>query len=107
MARWLLLAALCAVAAPAAALRCGTSIVTEGDSTLLLRKHCGPPTQIDRYQGRTPVRGYDPFGGGWYIDYVVEPYEVWTYNFGPSRFITRIRVRNGIVESIETGGYGY
>ena len=62
---------------------------------------------MDHYQGRSPIRAYDPYRGGWYVDYVVEPYEVWTYNFGPSRFITRIRVRNGIVESIETGGYGY
>jgi hypothetical protein len=107
MRRWLLLACLCTLATPAAALRCGTEIVSEGDSSLLLRKRCGSPTQIDRYQDSVPVRRYDAFAGDWYTDYVANPYEIWTYNFGPSRFITRIRVRNGIVESIETGGYGY
>jgi hypothetical protein len=107
MRRWLLLLCLCVVAAPAAALRCGTQIVSKGDSSLLLRERCGPPTQIDRYEGQVPLDRYDPFTGQWYLDYGTDPYEIWTYNFGPSRFITRVRIRKGIVESIETGGYGF
>jgi len=102
-----LLAWLCIGIEPALALRCGTEIVSEGDSTLLLRKLCGELAQIDRDRKSVPVRSYDPYTGRWYTDYAAEPYEVWTYNFGPSRFITRIQVRGGVVESIETGGYGY
>jgi len=105
--RLIALLCLCAIAAPAWSLRCGNDIVSEGDSVLLLRERCGPPTRVDRYEGKSAIERYDVFTGRYVIEYVADPYEVWTYNFGPSRFITRIRVRDGVVKSIETGGYGF
>jgi hypothetical protein len=33
--------------------------------------------------------------------------EVWTYNFGPSRLMQRIRFENGVVVKIESLGYGF
>jgi hypothetical protein len=32
---------------------------------------------------------------------------VWTYNYGPSRFIDYVRIENGKVRKIYSGGYGY
>lgn len=41
-------------------------------------------------------------------DAVVEvPVEVWTYNFGPYKLMRRVRFVDGLVEEIETLGYGY
>jgi len=33
--------------------------------------------------------------------------EIWTYNYGPSRFLDYVRLENGIVRKIYSGGYGY
>ena len=35
------------------------------------------------------------------------PVEVWTYNFGPYKLMRRVRFVDGLVEEIETLGYGY
>jgi hypothetical protein len=88
-------------------LRCGGDIVSEGDSALALRGRCGEPAQVDRYENRTPIERYDRVLGRYVLEYASDPYEIWTYNFGPRRFITRVTVRKGIVKGIETGGYGF
>ena len=33
--------------------------------------------------------------------------ETWTYNFGPNKLMRRVRFVDGIVEEVETLGYGY
>ena len=98
------------VAGPAHALRCGSGIVSEGDSTYDLTKRCGQPARVERVDARTvnqPV--YDSAGrsAGYMPVPVSEPYEVWIYNFGPNRFMSNIAVRNGRVVKIEQTGYGY
>jgi len=35
------------------------------------------------------------------------PVDIWTYNFGPYKLMRRIRFVDGVVEEIETLGYGY
>ena len=35
------------------------------------------------------------------------PVESWVYNFGPNKFMRKVRFENGIVADIETLGYGY
>ncbi len=107
MFRLILLLCLCGVAAPAWSLRCGSDIVSVGDPSLLLRKRCGPPTQIDHQESRSPIRRYDPYTRTYVLDYQSEPYDIWTYNFGPNRLITRITIKAGIIRSITTDGYGY
>ena len=43
-----------------------------------------------------------------YGDAMVEvPVEIWTYNFGPYKLMRRVRFVDGLVEEIETLGYGY
>ena len=76
-----------AVTVPAYAdMRCGTAIISEGDSVLRLLDACGEPTLGDRalYLGDA----------------------VWTYNFGPTEFMKRVRIRDGVIRRIETLGRG-
>jgi hypothetical protein len=106
MSRLILSLALCCIVAPAWALRCGSNIVSMGDSSLLLRKHCGEPAQIERYDQRV-IERYDPWYDRYVIEAISDPYEIWLYNFGPRRLMARIKVQGGLVRSIETGGYGF
>ncbi|KAA6185650.1 DUF2845 domain-containing protein [Thiohalocapsa marina] len=92
---------------PAHALRCGNAIVSKGDSTMTLRHECGEPTQVEQVVDRVPYRAYDQLNNSYYTAYEERPYEVWTYNFGPNRFVQRIVVKDGKIQSIESQGYGY
>jgi len=96
---------LCAL--PAHALRCGNNIVGEGDSTMLLLRNCGEPTLKEHFVNRTPVETYDRARGKYFTAYDEQPYDVWTYNFGPRRFVQRITIKGGKIHSIESQGYGY
>lgn len=86
--RWVVvLATLLGSAAPAAAaLRCGTDLVVEGDSVVKLLDSCGEPTYGD---------------AALFLDTAE-----WTYNFGPDEFMHRVLIRDGRVERIEELGRG-
>ncbi|HEX7113503.1 MAG TPA: DUF2845 domain-containing protein [Steroidobacter sp.] len=90
------------------AMRCGTRLIREGDTRSAVRELCGEPVDI---QTRTILRRpfYDASGRFIYFgDGLVEvPVEVWTYNFGPYKLMRRIRFVDGLVDEIETLGYGY
>jgi hypothetical protein len=99
------------VVAPAAhadAMRCGTRLVRDGDTQSAVRSLCGEPTDV---QSRTILRRpyYDFHGNLYYYgDGLVEvPVEIWTYNFGPYKLMRRIRFVDGLIQEIETLGYGY
>lgn len=103
---WLLLVCI-ALAAPAHALRCGTGVVSEGDSTFKLLQTCGEPTLREQVERRVPYQVYDRVHGRYSTAYEVVPVEIWTYNFGPRRLIQRITIEDGRIKRIESGGYGY
>ncbi len=107
MRQVMLLSCLLLVALPAHALRCGSNVISEGDSTLRLTRFCGQPVQVEQHEERIAVQRYDQLRKTYYTEYVAQPYEVWVYNFGPRRFINRIEIRDGIINKITTGGYGY
>jgi hypothetical protein len=96
-----------AFTAPAHALRCGTEIVSEGDSTFELLQSCGEPTLKERSERRVPYQLYDRVHGRYVTAFDSVPVEIWTYNFGPRRFIQRITIEDGRIKRIESGGYGY
>jgi hypothetical protein len=104
----LLLAILPVVSAHADAMRCGTRLVSRGDTRAAVRDLCGEPADV---QTRTILRRpYYDFHGRivYYGDGLVEvPVEVWTYNFGPNKLQRRIRFVDGVIDEIETLGYGY
>jgi len=105
-----LLAAAMAAAAPAMAdsFRCGTKLVTDGDSADKVQSLCGPPSGITRSEvWRRPVIWR--FGRPYYLsqDPVPVAVEYWTYNLGPNKLMRRLRLEDGLVTEIETLGHGY
>jgi hypothetical protein len=99
-----------ALAAPAHAdgMRCGGRLIRDGDPRAQVRAFCGDPADVQtRSILRRPiynVGGRQVFFG----DALVEiPVETWTYNFGPNKLMRRVRFVDGIVEEVETLGYGY
>jgi hypothetical protein len=103
-------ALLLAFAIPASAdgLRCGSRLVTNGDPRSKVRHFCGEPTDVQtRYILRRPTftagGRFFTYGDG----YVEIPVEIWTYNFGPYKLMRQIRFVDGVVDEIESLGYGY
>ena len=99
------------LAAAAQSLRCGGRLITNGTSKEEVAARCGQPTQIEHqttYEeaatAAPPMGVLPPIGARSGAETRVE---VWTYNFGPSRFMQRIRFANGAVVTIESLGYGF
>ena len=104
-------AMLAADAVAAQAMRCGTSLVTRGDTQLELLADCGEPDAIERLPALL-VPGATIFGGQVYASPYASPLvpvsvELWTYNFGPRRLMRRVRLESGSVTEIVTLGYGF
>ncbi|HEY0681121.1 MAG TPA: DUF2845 domain-containing protein [Steroidobacter sp.] len=97
-----------AVPAHADGMRCGGRLLRDGDSRAEVRAFCGEPADV---QTRTILRRpfYNVSGRIVYFgEGLVEiPVETWTYNFGPNKLMRRVRFIDGIVEDVETLGYGY
>ena len=82
-----------------------------------LLKECGPPSDVESWDEERfeyfdrppPSRLYNEFeryGNAYRVRAWIQV-ELWTYNYGPSRFIDYVRLENGIVRRIYSGGYGY
>jgi len=99
-------AALLPLPAEADGLRCGSKLVVTGDTRVSVRSKCGEPVDvIHKTIIRRPsfvLRGHLYFG-----DEVAVDAEAWTYNFGPNKFMRRVRFVDGIVEDVDTLDYGY
>jgi hypothetical protein len=95
-------------ASPAYAFRCGTKLVSEGDTRSQVASKCGEPTEVDRRSAlREPITW---IGGRAYrsgVGLVEIPIEFWIYNLGPSKFMQRVRFEDGVVVEVQTLGYGY
>lgn len=97
-----------AAPAHADAMRCGSRLVSDGATRTMVRELCGEPSDIvTRTILRRPY--YNLHGRiVYYGDGLIEvPVEIWTYNFGPYKLMRRVRFVDGVVEEIETLGYGY
>jgi hypothetical protein len=94
--------------AHADAMRCGSKLVREGDPVSQVREFCGEPTDI---QTKTILRRpyFDRLGRRIYLGDTLEevPVEIWTYNLGPYKLQRRVRFIDGLVDDIDTLGYGY
>jgi hypothetical protein len=94
--------------AHADAMRCGSRLITTGDTRAMVRQFCGEPADVVT---RTILQhpNFLLHGRTFFLNdgYVEVPVEVWTYNLGPNRLMRRISFINGDVDSIETLGYGY
>ncbi len=95
-------------AAGADSFRCGTRLVTDGDSMDKVEALCGPPTDVQRREVlQRPIRWYR--GRPYYTSYepVAIPVETWTYNLGPSKLMRRLKFEDGLLVDVETLGHGY
>lgn len=81
---------------PVHALRCGTKLIQIGDRKHRVIKYCGKPTFIDFYE--KPLAVYP------YYSQIVD---VWTYNFGPNKFMQELFFENGRLVRINELDYGY
>ncbi len=99
-------ALLVSASARAEALRCGSKLITDGDTQEKVLQYCGEPvakkrTWISR-QPRFEYGGQEiPFQGSEDV-----PVDLWTYDFGSSKLMRRIRFVAGKVDSIETLEHG-
>jgi hypothetical protein len=97
-----------ALPAHADGLRCGNRLIRDGDARAEVRAFCGEPVDVQtRTILRRPVynlRGRLVYSGDGLIEI---PVETWTYNFGPNKLMRRVRFVDGIVDEVETLGYGY
>jgi hypothetical protein len=102
---------------PAHAMRCGSRLISEGDPKDKLYNECGPPANIETWEEEryhhfdAPpppylYKEYEGYGSAYRVKIYVKV-EVWTYNYGPSRFMDYVRIENGKVRKIYSGGYGY
>ncbi|MEP7242158.1 MAG: DUF2845 domain-containing protein [Gammaproteobacteria bacterium] len=112
MHKWMVgigLALAAASPAYASSFRCGTHLVTEGDTRSEVVSKCGEPTELDRRTAilRRPVvwiRGRPVVVGESLIEV---PVEVWVYNLGPNKLMRRLRFEDGLLVDVDTLGYGY
>lgn len=92
--------------AAADTMRCGSALISDGDSIDRVLEYCGEPQQRRRTwiqrQPRFEFGGQEiPFQGTEDV-----PVDVWTYDFGSSRLMRRVRFIAGKVQSIVTLEHG-
>jgi hypothetical protein len=92
--------------ANADSMRCGSRLISEGDRIEYVLAHCGEPARKERSwivrQPRFERGGREYSFPG--TDEV--PVDTWTYDFGPSRLMQRVRMVDGKVERIDTLEHG-
>jgi hypothetical protein len=101
-------AVLYAQGAAADSFRCGTRLVSDGDSTDKVAALCGPPSSIQRREVlQRPIRWYS--GRPYYTSYepVPIPIEYWIYNLGPNKLMRRLKFEDGLLVDVETLSHGY
>jgi len=90
-------------------MRCGSRLVSVGDGKDKVRTLCGEPTSVS-FAGVVERPGhYDGPYDYWYFppSWVELPVEIWTYNFGPTRLLRKLRFVGDELEQITTDGRGY
>jgi len=110
-AKWLLrvfstiLIATVSPVASAESLRCNGQSVSEGDTRLALRYNCGEPLLADTfcapvYYAPTFQPVPEPFAS---IVVPCQLVEEWLYDRGPGNLLAVVRIRSGVVQSIQYG----
>jgi Protein of unknown function (DUF2845) len=100
----------------AAGLRCGTRLITVGDSIPDVFAQCGAPDYTEEWEEERIMRDFrQPFNYENNYQWGREPFlvkvpvrfERWYYNFGPTQLIHYLKFRNGKLVKITTGERGY
>jgi hypothetical protein len=96
-------------------MRCGTKLVSDGDTPYEVRNICGSPDQaLQRTELRTvnhwvdgPCQSRGQVRCGQMVQYTVEvQIDEWLYDFGPTQFIRNLVFENGRLIRLYTGSYG-
>lgn len=101
------------------AFRCGTSLVSEGDTKARVVHKCGEPNFVDSWEEERidrdfrvereydlPSRSNRSYREPFLVKEKVK-IDVWTYNLGSTRFTRYLTFENGILTEITTGEKGY
>ncbi|MDW7711271.1 MAG: DUF2845 domain-containing protein [Deferrisomatales bacterium] len=101
----------CAAARPLGAdaryLRCGADVVAVGDRHFDLLQRCGEPDHVEARTRERAVLVWEPGRKALRELRTTVEAEEWTHNFGPHRFYYVVRLEDGRVTAIESGGRGY
>lgn len=95
-------------AAGADSFRCGTRLVTDGDSMDKVEALCGAPSSIQRRE--ILARRLRWFHGRpYYTSLEPEPIpvEYWTYNLGSRKLMRRLKFEDGLLVDVETLEHGF
>ena len=101
---------------PAHAFRCGTRLISEGDSKFRVLSTCGDPTHIEIWEEERIFRDFhtpkymDPEDQHYREYFIVKQHviiERWVYNLGVLKFIRYLTFENGYLVKITTGKHGY
>jgi hypothetical protein len=93
-----------AASASADSMRCGSKLLTDGDPSDKVMALCGPPAAVERREIVRPY--YYQRGIAYHSNYEVSV-ELWTYNFGPSKLMYRLRFEDGLLVDVDTLSHGY
>jgi hypothetical protein len=101
-------------------LRCGSVLISIGDSRLEVEHKCGVPDDVaetfvlqrrSRSVQARPIQqehmGYKERVAYKEEEVIEIPVELWTYNFGSNRLMSRLHFVAGRLTQIETLGYGF
>jgi hypothetical protein len=98
--------------AQADGMRCGTKLISDGDTAYQVQTRCGKPDQItQRTEKRTVSRWVEvPCSTGrcgtLIQDTIDVQVEEWLYDFGPQQLIRTVVFEAGHLIRVVTGGYG-
>ncbi len=108
------------ISGQALALRCGSKLISIGDRKPKVLARCGEPDFAETQERRYPsyCRDTDYYVRDEYSyrssrrlhNYPICHYkivDIWTYNFGPQKFIKELIFQNGYLKEINNLEYGY
>lgn len=86
----------------AAAVSCEGGIISTGDRSIDVLAKCGAPDSKESHQEELGERLDDKTKQKASVTV-----QEWTYNFGPTKFMRIVVLKNGVVANIRLGNYGY
>lgn len=91
-------------AAHADTMRCGSKLVTTGDTLYDVRGRCGEPAFTTRRVEYRTVSGFAPgAGASRTLEVVIDE---WTYDFGPRKFVQHLIFEQGYLVFVVAGRRG-
>ena len=85
-------------------MRCGSLLVSQGDTIYRVESRCGAPIDVRTW---VEYRSVKVRVGNFWVDRMVEvKFEEWTYDQGPERLVRFVLFEDGRLAQVNTGSYG-